>query len=46
MSNPDPSAATIWQKQSYMDEPDNINKYKTIRDVKAKSRKLELDVST
>ena len=40
-----PEMAPIWQKQSYMDEPDNINKYKTIRDVKAKSRKLELDVS-
>ena len=40
-----PNTAPIWQKQSYMDEPDNINKYKTIRDVKAKSRNLELQVS-
>lgn len=40
-----PETAPIWQKQSYMDEPDNINKYKTISDVKAKSRELEIKVS-
>ena len=40
-----PETAPIWQKQSYMDEPDNINKYKTIRDVKSKSRALEVKVS-
>ena len=40
-----PETAPVWQKQSFMDEPDNINKYKTIRDVKAKSRELEIKVS-
>jgi hypothetical protein len=40
-----PETVPVWQKQPFMDEPDNINKYKTIRDVKAKSRKLEVDVS-
>jgi hypothetical protein len=40
-----PETAPVWQKQSFMDEPDNINKYKTVRDVKAKSRELELKVS-